>query len=296
MKIEIEEKSGFCFGVVRAIHRAEEILKQEGKLYALGEIVHNNAELERLEQKGLVTLNNNEFKAMKNKKVLIRAHGEPPETYKIAGDNNINLVDATCPVVLDLQCKISRGYEKYKDQNVQIVIFGRKDHPEVKGLVEQVAGKTIVIENENDINVIDYQKPVLLYSQTTRDTDDFHHIAGKIRKQMNEKNKGRQMIFEVYDTICGRVRSRRRELEDFAGEHEVIVFVSGKNSSNGNMLYNICKAANERSYFIADEHQLKPEWIKDVQSVGICGATSTPQWLMYKVKDAITELPSGDFY
>lgn len=287
MKVNIENKSGFCFGVVRAIRRAEKILDDEGKLYALGEIVHNNAELERLKLKGLVTLTKDDFKTLKNEKVLIRAHGEPPDTYKIAADNNITLIDATCPVVLNLQSKISNGYKKYKDQQVQIVIFGRKDHPEVKGLIEQVSGKTFVIEKPKDIDIIDFNKPVLLYSQTTRDADKFQKIASTIRKKMNDTNKNGNYIFEAYDTICERVRSRRYELEKFASEHEVIVFVSGKNSSNGNMLYNICKEKNNRSYFIADELEIKPAWFTGIDNVGICGATSTPHWLMHKVKKTI---------
>ncbi len=287
MKVNIEQKSGFCFGVVRAIRRAEKILDDEGKLYALGEIVHNNAELERLKLKGLVTLTKDDFKTLKNEKVLIRAHGEPPDTYKIAADNNITLIDATCPVVLNLQSKISNGYKKYKDQQVQIVIFGRKDHPEVKGLIEQVSGKTFVIEKPKDIDIIDFNKPVLLYSQTTRDADKFQKIASTIRKKMNDTNKNGNYIFEAYDTICERVRSRRYELEKFASEHEVIVFVSGKNSSNGNMLYNICKEKNNRSYFIADELEIKPAWFTGIDNVGICGATSTPHWLMHKVKKTI---------
>ncbi len=288
MNVDIEMKSGFCFGVVRAIRRAEEILEKEGQLYALGEIVHNGEEMERLSKKGLQTLSKDDYKHLTKAKVLIRAHGEPPETYHTAVQNKITLADATCPVVLNLQIKIKEGYEKYKEQGGQVVIFGRKGHPEVIGLIGQVEGDALLVENVNDVSEIDFKKPVLLYSQTTRDPCEFDKIAGTIREQM-DKEKG-NTVFEVHDTICERVRSRRSELEKFSHEHDMIIFVSGKNSSNGKMLYSICKNINDHTYFISNEDEINVDWFKGVNNVGICGATSTPQWLMERIKKAIDRI------
>lgn len=281
--VEIDQGSGFCFGVVTAIRKAEEELDKSGHLYCLGDIVHNSNEVERLESKGLETITHDQLRQLHNVKVLLRAHGEPPETYEIAKKNNIEIIDATCPVVLQLQRRIHATYNT--KENPQIVIYGKNGHAEVNGLVGQTNGEAIVIQDENDIDNIDFNQDIYLYSQTTKSLQGFQKIVQKI----NEKNQGKY-IFESYDTICRQVANRIDKIREFASAHELIIFVSGKKSSNGKILFNECLNANPSSYLISAEDEINPEWLIEKKHIGICGATSTPMWLMNKVKDHITKL------
>ena len=281
--VEIDQGSGFCFGVVTAIKKAEEELDKSGHLYCLGDIVHNSNEVERLERKGLETITHEQLKELHNVKVLLRAHGEPPETYEIARRNNIEIIDATCPVVLQLQCRIHATYNT--KQNPQIVIYGKNGHAEVNGLVGQTNGEAIVIQDENDIENIDFNRDIYLYSQTTKSLHGFQNIVGKIA----EKNNNRH-TFESYDTICRQVANRIDKIREFASAHELIIFVSGKKSSNGKILFAECHDANPSSYLISSEEELNPEWLKGKEHIGICGATSTPMWLMNNVKERILSL------
>lgn len=281
--VEIDQGSGFCFGVVTAIRKAEEELDKSGHLYCLGDIVHNSNEVERLEQKGLETITHEQLKNLHNVKVLLRAHGEPPETYEIARRNNIEIIDATCPVVLQLQRRIHATYNT--KQNPQIVIYGKNGHAEVNGLVGQTNGEAIVIQDENDIDNIDFNRDIFLYSQTTKSLHGFRNIVDKIDKINNNRH-----TFESYDTICRQVANRIDKIREFAKAHELIIFVSGKKSSNGKILFNECLNANPSSYLISAEDEINPEWLIEKKHIGICGATSTPMWLMNKVKDHITKL------
>ncbi len=290
MDITIDKKSGFCFGVVYAIEHAERELKTHKNLYCLGDIVHNSAEVKRLEKLGLITINHDEFKQLKNARVLIRAHGEPPETYRIAKENNITLIDASCPVVLNLQKKIKKAFHTKNSDNQednQIVIYGKHGHAEVVGLLGQTNNKGIVISDESDLDLIDYSKPVTIFSQTTKSKDGYKAVTEEIRKRIIKEQGEDKLNFKAHNTICGQVSSRDKELKAFAQEKDVIIFVSGKKSSNGKVLYNVCKKYNERSYFISDIDELQPEWCSKTDSIGICGATSTPSWLMEKVKNQI---------
>lgn len=284
MNVEIDNNSGFCFGVVYAIQRAEEELAKNEKLYCLGDIVHNNVEVKRLESKGLITIDNEEFQKLHNCKVLIRAHGEPAETYKIALKNNITLIDASCPVVLRLQNKIKNGFDNFPNQKKgQIVIYGKKGHAEVNGLVGQTQGKAIVVSNIGDLEKIDFTKPINLFSQTTKSPEGFNSIKKEIEKRINQKNNS----FISNDTICRQVSSRDKKLRNFAKKHNVIIFVSGKKSSNGKMLFEVCKKENPKTYFVSDYEEISVDWFKKTDSVGICGATSTPKWLMEKIANKI---------
>ena len=252
----------------------------------MGDIVHNNAEVKRLKNKGLVTIDHEQLKELHDCKVLIRAHGEPPETYKIVLENNIELIDASCPVVLRLQNKIKDGSDEINKKDGQIIIYGKKGHAEVNGLVGQTGNKAIVVENEEDLEKIDLSKPIHLFSQTTKSIIGFQ----KIKKIIEEKKKeSKDEGFISNDTICRQVASRSDDLPQFAMEHNVIIFVSGKKSSNGKMLYEVCKKENQRSYFVSDIDEVKKEWFKKDDSIGICGATSTPMWLMDKIAKHIKE-------
>ena len=284
MKIDIDKKSGFCFGVVYAIQRAEEILKEEGSLFCLGDIVHNSVEVARLEQKGLVTIDHAQLKLLSDCKVLIRAHGEPPETYKIALENNIELIDASCPVVLRLQNKIKDGSDEISRKGGQIVIYGKKGHAEVNGLVGQTGNKAIVIENVEDLKGVDLSKPINLFSQTTKSIVGFQKVKSIIEAEKKDDNKE---DFISNDTICRQVASRGDDLPDFARNHDIVIFVSGQKSSNGKMLYEVCKKENEKSYFVSDVEDINKDWFNKSDTVGICGATSTPMWLMDKISDLI---------
>jgi len=286
MNVSVDPNSGFCFGVVFAIRVAEEELEKSGKLYCLGDIVHNNREVERLSSKGLTIINHEELKLIKNSKVLIRAHGEPPETYKIALENNLELIDASCPVVLKLQNRIRLGFEEMQQNNGQIVIYGKEGHAEVNGLVGQTLSKAIIVNCENDLDKIDYLKPVRFFSQTTQPIMGFKKLIKGIEKKY-ELAGNNKPDFIPYNTICSQVSHKEPRLKKFASEHDVILFVSGKKSSNGLFLYEVCRSINPRTYFISVKDDIKKEWFADEYSVGVCGATSTPMWLMEEIAETV---------
>ena len=287
--IEIDENSGFCFGVVTAIRKAEEELERSGSLHCLGDIVHNASEVERLGDKGLRTITHSDLKELKDSTVLLRAHGEPPSTYHIARENHITIIDATCPVVLQLQRRIKEAYDSNRrmlDNNEitempLILIYGKEGHAEVNGLVGQTDGEAIVIQSAEDLDNIDLSRNILLYSQTTKSLEGFRHIVEEIKKR---KQTG---SFEYFDTICRQVANRLTKLREFAAAHDVIVFVSGAKSSNGKVLFEECRKVNPRSYLVSDGTQLDTQLLKDAGSIGICGATSTPRWLMTEVAEKI---------
>lgn len=287
--IEIDENSGFCFGVVTAIRKAEEELERSGSLHCLGDIVHNASEVERLGDKGLRTITHSDLKELKDSTVLLRAHGEPPSTYHIARENHITIIDATCPVVLQLQRRIKEAYDSNRrmlDNNEiaempLILIYGKEGHAEVNGLVGQTDGEAIVIQSAEDLDNIDLSRNILLYSQTTKSLEGFRHIVEEIKKR---KQTG---SFEYFDTICRQVANRLTKLREFAANHDVIVFVSGAKSSNGKVLFEECRKVNPRSYLVSDGTQLDTQLLKDAGSIGICGATSTPRWLMTEVAEKI---------
>lgn len=282
IKVEIDEGSGFCFGVVTAIHKAEEELSKGETLYCLGDIVHNNREVERLKELGLITINHDEFKQLHNAKVLLRAHGEPPETYLIAAENNIEIIDATCPVVLRLQKRIKQEFLEEQNANRQIVIYGKNGHAEVLGLVGQTRGKAIVIEKLEEAKKLDFTKNIRLFSQTTKSLDEFWEIVDYIKEHISP-----EATFEYYDTICRQVANRMPNLRKFAASHDLIFFVSGKKSSNGKMLFEECLKVNQNSHLIDSPEQINISLLQDIKSIGICGATSTPKWLMEKVHQHI---------
>ena len=285
IKVEIDEDSGFCFGVVTAIHKAEEELAKGETLYCLGDIVHNSREVERLKTMGLITINREEFKQLKNAKVLLRAHGEPPETYMIARENNIEIIDATCPVVLRLQKRIRQGYLADSDKEKQIVIYGKSGHAEVLGLVGQTDGKAIVIEKAEEAKKLDLNKSIRLFSQTTTSLDEFQEIVEYFKQHISP-----EATFEYYDTICRQVANRMPKLREFAATHDLIFFVSGKKSSNGKMLFEECLKVNTNSHLIDNEKEIDPSLLQNVNSIGVCGATSTPKWLMEKIYNHIRTL------
>lgn len=289
-KVTINKDSGFCFGVVNAINKAEEELGKDGKLYCLGDIVHNSREVERLNNMGLITINREEFRQLRNVKVLLRAHGEPPETYEIAKNNNIEIIDATCPVVLRLQKQINLKH-KQDNEEKQIVIYGQKGHAEVLGLVGQTNGQAVVIEKSDEIDKIDFSKDIYLYSQTTKSLDGFGELIIAIKEKINEG-----IHFEYHDTICRQVANRMPRLQTFAAEHDLIFFVSGKKSSNGKILFNECLKVNSNAHLIAGVDDIDFTLIKNAQNIGICGATSTPKWLMEEINKAITNHLQSDTY
>lgn len=280
MQIEIDNGSGFCFGVTTAIKKAEEELAKGGKLYCLGDIVHNGMEVERLHQAGLITINHDEMKELHGVKVLLRAHGEPPETYLMAERNNIEIIDATCPVVLQLQKRIKKQYDGHPDS--QIVIFGKNGHAEVLGLVGQTHCKAIVIEKFEDVKRLDFTRDIYLYSQTTKSLDEFHRIIDYCQNHIVEG-----AVFKSFDTICRQVANRMPNIANFASKHDLILFVSGRKSSNGKVLFNECKSVNPNSYQIESAKEIDMEWLQGAQTIGICGATSTPKWLMEECRDYI---------
>ena len=286
IKVEIDEGSGFCFGVVTAINKAEEELAKGETLYCLGDIVHNSREVERLKTMGLITINREEFKQLRNAKVLLRAHGEPPETYMIARENNIEIIDATCPVVLHLQKRIKQEFlQDAANDEKQIVIYGKNGHAEVLGLVGQTDGKAIVIEKAEEVKKLDLNKSVRLFSQTTKSLDEFQEIVAYIKQNISP-----EATFEYYDTICRQVANRMPKLREFAATHDLIFFVSGKKSSNGKMLFEECLKVNANSHLIDNEKEIDPSLLQNVQSIGVCGATSTPKWLMEKIYSHIQSL------
>ena len=281
MRIEIDEQSGFCFGVVRAINEAEGALK-EGSVASLGDIVHNRVEVQRLESLGLHTISHADMPSMAGRRMLIRAHGEPPKTYALAKEYGIEIIDATCPVVAALQRKVKAAYDKMCEVEGSVVIFGKRGHAEVVGLIGQVDEKAIVVECEEDLEQVDFNHPIYFLSQTTQSIEKFTHLADVMRKRLASDD-----MLTVDDTICRRVSSREEHLREFARQHDIIIFVCGRKSSNGKVLYNICHQSNERSYNIEEASELQREWFKGVNSVGICGATSTPKWLMQEIAEAI---------
>lgn len=280
MRIEIDDGSGFCFGVTTAIKKAEEELTNKQQLYCLGDIVHNGMECERLKSMGLETINHDEMNRLHNAKVLLRAHGEPPHTYETARQNGIEIIDATCPVVLQLQKRIKKQFAA--NPNAQIVIFGKNGHAEVLGLVGQTNSKAIVVENIDDVMQLDFNKDIYLYSQTTKSLDEFRQIISYIREHISA-----DAHFESFDTICRQVANRMPNIADFASRHDVVLFVSGRKSSNGRVLFAQCLSKNARSYHIERAEEIEMSWLDGVDTVGICGATSTPKWLMEECRDYI---------
>ena len=287
INVEIDEHSGFCFGVTTAIRKAEEELQRGAPLYCLGDIVHNGMECERLREMGLIAINHEEFAALHDVRVLLRAHGEPPETYETARRNNIEIIDATCPVVLNIQKRIKQEYTTASTEAKQIVIYGQKGHAEVLGLVGQTGGNAIVIESIKEVDRIDFTRNIYLYSQTTKSLDEFRLIVETIKQRIAP-----DVEFHYYDTICRQVSNRLDNIRRFAASHDLIFFVCGKKSSNGKVLYQECLKANTNSYHIEGSHEIDFSLVKDGQSIGICGATSTPKWLMEECKLAILELKS----
>ena len=297
MKITIDTNSGYCFGVEYAIQMAEDELNENHHLYCLGDIVHNDMEVKRLNTLGLEIITKEQLSTLHDCKVLIRAHGEPPETYKIALSNNIELIDASCPVVLKLQNRIKNSFDKTEKNNGQIVIYGKKGHAEVIGLSGQTNEKAIIVMNEQDLDKVDFSKPITFYSQTTKSTEGFYKMKNLIEERIanNSIDISKEDIskedvlkdFDANDSICRQVSNREPQLRHFSKENDVILFVSGKKSSNGIALFDVCKKINERSYFIENEEDIKKEWFLESDNIGICGATSTPNWLMEKVKTAI---------
>ena len=327
LHIEIDSGSGFCFGVTTAISKAEEELAEGKTLYCLGDIVHNGMECERLRRMGLITINHDDLRRLHDVKVLLRAHGEPPETYELARRNNIEIIDATCPVVLQLQRRIKKQYEESEEYrgvmieergvrnasgaetssadnspsalhthpstkvpetlkvpNSQIVIFGKKGHAEVLGLVGQTESHAIVIEQLEDAARLDFDRDIYLYSQTTKSRDEFHCIIDYIKSHISPS-----ATFRSFDTICRQVANRMPNISTFATRHDLILFVCGRKSSNGKVLFNECRRVNPNSHLIEGPEEIRPEWLNDVATVGICGATSTPKWLMEQCRDAIEQ-------
>ena len=281
VNVEIDSGSGFCFGVTTAIQKAEEELAKGNTLYCLGDIVHNGQECERLKKMGLITINHEEFAQLHNVKVLLRAHGEPPATYELARKNQIEIIDATCPVVLRLQKRIKQEYDNSPD-NKQIVIYGKNGHAEVLGLVGQTNGKAIVIEGLSEVDRLDFSKDIRLYSQTTKSVDEFRQIVAYIQEHISP-----EASFEYHDTICRQVANRMPNIRGFASNHDLIFFVCGRKSSNGKILYHECKKVNPNSYLIDQPDEIDKELLQGVNSIGICGATSTPKWLMEECKKKI---------
>lgn len=290
MRVTIDKRSGFCWGVVRAINFAENELEESQKLYSLGDIIHNPMEIQRLKEKGLETIRREDLQKIKGAKVLIRAHGEPPETYRVARARGIELIDATCPVVTRVQERIRKHY----NDGYQIVIYGKREHAEVIGLVGQTNGEAVVIKSMEEIEKVDISRKTVLFSQTTMDKATFYRIKEELDRRIKElvveSFEENALDFHAKDTICGQVSGRDRKLRAFAQENDIMVFIAGRNSSNGKVLYQICRESNARTYFVETEAEIQPEWFNGVESVGITGATSTPQWLMERVKDFIESL------
>ena len=287
--IEIDNGSGFCFGVVTAIRKAEEEINKSGHLYCLGDIVHNSNEVERLQKIGLETITHEQMNELHNVKVLLRAHGEPPATYQMAQRNNIEIIDATCPVVLQLQKRIHTTYhETPGDEHPQIVIYGKKGHAEVNGLVGQTDGNALVIESVDEVDKIDFSRNIYLYSQTTKSLQGFTKIVNEIQSRVAEG-----VEFRSFDTICRRVANRIPQIKEFAKSHDVILFVCGSKSSNGRIIYEECHRVNPMSYLISNEEEINLDWFVGKEHIGICGATSTPMWLMNRVKDFLNANLNG---
>lgn len=290
LRIEIDKNSGFCFGVVNAISQAEKELQNGETLYCIGEIVHNNMEVSRLQSLGLRTITHAELEELQGQTVLFRAHGEPPETYRKAKEKGIKVIDASCPVVLKLQSRVSEGWKRMQQVGGQVVIYGIKGHAEVLGLVGQTGGEAIIIESMEELDKIDFTKPIELFAQTTKSAAGYKEVAAEIERRMQLAGSDSSVNLKVYNSICRQVENRKSELVNFAKQFDVLIFVSGKNSSNGKMLYEICKSVNPNSFFVSSSQELHPEWFQGIGSVGICGATSTPFWLMEQVADAVENM------
>ena len=285
LQIEIDNGSGFCFGVTTAIQKAEEELAKGNNLYCLGDIVHNGMECERLREMGLITINHDELAQLHDAKVLLRAHGEPPETYELARQNNIEIIDATCPVVLQLQKRIKKQYDANSQEltaNSQIVIFGKKGHAEVLGLVGQTHSNAIVIEHFDEVSQLNFSRDIYLYSQTTKSLDEFHRIIEYIQQHISP-----DATFRSFDTICRSVANRMPNISQFASRHDLILFVCGRKSSNGKVLFEECRRVNPNAHLIEGPEEINPQWLEGIKTVGICGATSTPKWLMEQCRDEI---------
>jgi 4-hydroxy-3-methylbut-2-enyl diphosphate reductase len=294
MRITVDIHSGFCWGVIRTVDIAEQELQESGSLYSLGDIIHNPVEIQRLEREGLRTISHKDLESVRGKRVLIRAHGEPPETYEKARALGIMLIDATCPVVSKVQERIRKFY----DNNFQVVIFGKKDHAEVIGLVGQTDGKAIVITSLDEIPKIDCSRKTVLFSQTTMDKPTFYAIRDSLAQRIKDFEvatfENVAIEFHAKDTICGQVSGREKKLREFAAQNDMIIFVAGRASSNGKVLFTIAREVNERTYFIEDIGELQRSWFEGVENVGITGATSTPQWFMAKVKETVETLVPTD--
>jgi 4-hydroxy-3-methylbut-2-enyl diphosphate reductase len=291
MTAEIDKRSGFCFGVQNAVEVAEEALLKGEKVYSLGPIVHNDKEVERLSDLGLVTINQEQFKKLSNCKVLIRAHGEPPETYLIAEKNNITIIEATCPIVKKLQSRIRKAWLEAKETAGQIVIFGKKDHAEVAGLLGHTENEGILITGPDDLDQIDTSRPISLFSQTTMHLHDYQNFADLLRAEIRKKGiNDPDKLLTVNNTICGQIANREPHLSSFAGKHDVVVFVSGRESSNGKMLYSICKSINPDTYFVSSPDEIDKSWFDGKRLAGICGATSTPKWLIEQIYNIIAAI------
>ncbi|TLM93120.1 4-hydroxy-3-methylbut-2-enyl diphosphate reductase [Hymenobacter jeollabukensis] len=289
MNVTIDKNSGYCFGVEYAIQMAEDELQDSRELYCLGDIVHNRMEVERLHQRGLRIIDREQLAQLHDCKVLIRAHGEPPETYQLALQNNIELIDASCPVVLKLQNRVKHAFDATTRQDGQIVIYGQPGHAEVAGLAGQTGNRALIVMTEQDLDQIDFRRPVTLFSQTTKSTAGFYRMKQLIEERIVAAG-GELESFDANDSICRQVSNREPQLRKFAVEHDVIVFVSGRKSSNGKALFQVVNQTNPRSYFVENEQELLDEWFEGAAAVGICGATSTPMWLMQRVADRIAEI------
>jgi len=291
MRVEIDRQSGFCFGVQNAVEIAEEALLKGEKVFTLGSIVHNNKEVERLSSMGLVSIGYDDFRKLKNCKVLIRAHGEPPETYKIAEKNNIKIIEATCPIVKRLQSKIRKTWLKTKEDKGQVVIFGKTGHAEVIGLLGHTSNDGILVSGPDDLQKIDIKNPVYIFAQTTMSKKEYQNVTEELLSRMKDEGIPEpHKRLTIYDTICGQVSNREPHLKEFARNHDTIIFVSGRESSNGKMLYSVCKQINADTHFVSSPEELDKSWFKGKKSTGICGATSTPKWLIENIRDIISNI------
>jgi 4-hydroxy-3-methylbut-2-en-1-yl diphosphate reductase len=290
MIVEIDTRSGFCFGVENAVKIAEKALSDGEEVFSLGSIVHNDKEVERLSELGLRSIGHSEFSRLKNAKVLIRAHGEPPQTYQKARENNITIIEATCPIVKRLQSRIKKTWIESKERNGQVVIFGKPGHAEVVGLMGQIGDEAILVSGPGDYHKIDITRPVYLFAQTTMSKKEYKDFAEYLREKMKETGIGPESSLIVNDTICGQVSNREPHLKAFAGKHDIILFVSGRESSNGKMLYEVCKTINPETYFVSAPEDINKQWFNGKKSAGICGATSTPKWLIERIRDIVLNI------
>ncbi|HNS17549.1 MAG TPA: 4-hydroxy-3-methylbut-2-enyl diphosphate reductase [Bacteroidales bacterium] len=293
MQITIDQNAGFCTGVERSVRIAQQELDKGKQLYCLGEIIHNEQALNLLRNRGLQTIGYDTFRQLKNARVLIRAHGEPPETYRIASENNITLIDTTCHVVSNLQKQIRENYARMLNEGAQVVIFGKQDHPEIVGLNGQVRGTALIISLESDLQQIDFRKPVLIYVQTTFNQHRFDSLMRKVVRLSQGIPEQERGVLMIYDTMCKQVKQREKSLGTFCRDHDVILFVSDPKSSNGNYLFSICQNDNPSIFFITGPDEIQAEWFTEARSVGITGATSTPLWLLQSVAAKLTEIVSS---